>query len=453
MSVGDLIRSHRGTPGWSAELEAAYDGKRPFGVEAIAQLVRGAVANADRASVVDGGVSLIPALDHISIRPSLVVWLDTPEPVRSRRFGMRSPARQDDQVERFAARSRMCDQHLRHEIASVSDLWPIVRIEGGQDPKALLREALSSVYLSSTRQALAKGTLKTEAGSTVDAFVRALAADEPLNIRVRDRTHRADPVLLIKPGFVYGMPLLEEIQRRARRFGREISQIASWPGRLVSKGHVMQAHFDRQYVNAYHWSLVGEGSAKGAGELSMGRGTLTTAWEATTPVRLKPAVWEAEISVGHARVRVINGHIPGIVDRYESTSAKTLALRLSHIPELPRASWRALRRSFLGATRPDEAEAGSLRRSASNGELSLRGHVSFSNNAFHLSAGPLEALREAMVWLGDPLDLIRLAVDRDIPGGQAFALTAGLDWDDVVRLDLLGDDVTRAGQALSREKH
>jgi hypothetical protein len=59
-----------------------------------------------------------------------------------------------------------------------------------------------------------------------------------------------------------------------------------------------------------------------------------------------------------------------------------------------------MRDVFLGATDPALAHPASLRASARRGDLALTGPVTFRNNAFHLSRGPLEAARERLVWFG-----------------------------------------------------
>lgn len=71
-----------------------------------------------------------------------------------------------------------------------------------------------------------------------------------------------------------------------------------------------------------------------------------------------------------------------------------------HQSQLP---WSDFRRQVIGATNPTDAVEGSLRARIRDEwqSLGLKEETNYQDNGVHASAGPLEALRERMVWLGD----------------------------------------------------
>lgn len=68
-------------------------------------------------------------------------------------------------------------------------------------------------------------------------------------------------------------------------------------------------------------------------------------------------------------------------------------------------SWSNFRSKVIGATNPKDATDGSLRARIRDEweSLDLKEETNYQDNGVHASAGPLEALRERMVWLGDDL--------------------------------------------------
>jgi len=85
--------------------------------------------------------------------------------------------------------------------------------------------------------------------------------------------------------------------------------------------------------------------------------------------------------------------------------------------ELP---WSSFRNNIIGATQPKDAIAGSLRAKIRDEwqELGLKEATNYQDNGVHASAGPLEALRERMIWLRqdattDPFGEALLALLRE----------------------------------------
>ena len=208
-----------------------------------------------------------------------------------------------------------------------------------------------------------------------------------------------------------------------------------WPADAVRGRGLAAAHHDRHSLYSRHVShLLGPDLSGGHEVAAMHGAAALAGWEDADPVRVARCVWRARLVLPDgAPAEVVNGQMPRIERSFEEDGAVLVALRLRRAARRAR-SWTDLRRSFLGATDPRLAVAGSLRHDAARGLLPLTGVISLQNNAFHLSAGPLEAVREGFLWFQDlpPADpaAVRLAVDGRTPLGSAFEVTEGLDWDD-----------------------
>jgi len=103
-------------------------------------------------------------------------------------------------------------------------------------------------------------------------------------------------------------------------------------------------------------------------------------------------------------VFVVDGFYPYLREKFVKDEA---ALRLFVVAFDPRdLSWAAFREEVIGATNPAKAAAGSLRAEilAKWEALGLSDAPDTTDNGVHGSAGPLEALRERLIWLDLPLD-------------------------------------------------
>ncbi|CAJ1352906.1 unnamed protein product [Effrenium voratum] len=79
--------------------------------------------------------------------------------------------------------------------------------------------------------------------------------------------------------------------------------------------------------------------------------------------------------------------------------------------------WADFRGQVIGSTNPVDAVDGSLRARIRDSweNLGLEAETNYQDNGVHASAGPLEALRERMVWLGDDIEsdpFGRLVIER-----------------------------------------
>jgi hypothetical protein len=143
---------------------------------------------------------------------------------------------------------------------------------------------------------------------------------------------------------------------------------------------------------------------------------------------------------------IINGHVPALVDLSEGLHGRTTAMELVAADDCYVTPLAEMRRSFLGASDPARAVAGSLRNMAWRGDIDLKMKVDIEQNGFHLSAGHLEAERESTIWFGhrveEDLTFFRHrqisrcmchAFDRPgvdpSPAGWMFERTEGLDAD------------------------
>lgn len=82
--------------------------------------------------------------------------------------------------------------------------------------------------------------------------------------------------------------------------------------------------------------------------------------------------------------------------------------------------WKTFRSEVIGATNPVDSAAGSLRAAFRDRwqELGLQEETNYQDNAVHASAGPLEAVKERSVWLGE-------GAAADGAFGSALAAAAG----------------------------
>ena len=98
-------------------------------------------------------------------------------------------------------------------------------------------------------------------------------------------------------------------------------------------------------------------------------------------------------------VFVVNGFYPLLKAKFEAKDAKIRLFVVAFDPKI--LTWADFRRNVIGATNPDKAAPGSLRADIlENFEaLGIREPPNTTDNGVHGSAGPLEALKERILWL------------------------------------------------------
>ncbi len=158
---------------------------------------------------------------------------------------------------------------------------------------------------------------------------------------------------------------------------------------------------------------------------------LNEKWKQSPQVKLAPGLYAAYFR-DHDYF-CINGFYPGQREVFTAEEAQVVLYEASFKPE--DISWAAFRGELIGATDPAKAKPGSLRNVILNKwqELGLADQPEMSRNAVHASAGPLEGLRERMVWLEtDPLqDEFGAAL---IDGGMSAERLSALLENPVVRM-------------------
>lgn len=130
---------------------------------------------------------------------------------------------------------------------------------------------------------------------------------------------------------------------------------------------------------------------------------LNEIWQAEPQVKMAPGLY-----AGHFRGKdlyCINGFYPGQREVFTSEGAEVILYEGRFEPgEL---DWEDFRQAVIGATNPEKAAPGSLRNQLLERfiEFGLTSRPVMSQNGVHASAGPLEGLRERMVWLdADPAE-------------------------------------------------
>jgi len=120
-----------------------------------------------------------------------------------------------------------------------------------------------------------------------------------------------------------------------------------------------------------------------------------------TPTKLAPGTYAAPATLDGQELIVLNGFHPAQLDHFAEPAARVVALEVFWSDR----TWASFRTDVVGATKPENAVAGSVRAMllAAQSELGL-GPVGVSANGVHGSAGPIEAMVEISRFLGVPLE-------------------------------------------------
>ncbi|TYB48542.1 AAA family ATPase [Actinomadura chibensis] len=380
ISIGDLIRERRRTdPAFRRMTDRAFHGHEAFGGGAYDDLVAPEVERLAALSpvIVDGGPGIEGVIDRVRDVSWPVVELTAPAGHRESRRSERSKAegRPDDRADWFERRAAVY-RRWRSAFHVGPDALRIDTATHDSGKAALVAASWISVRL-----------VGRNGGSRFDR--NGPARPGKWN----------DPVLLVKPGFHYRTnDLMAAIERVLLQYDLHVTDTKVWEGGTPQTRNSWIAHLGDHFF----WSSAGsrlDPSGK-VGGLERARrhsvAEVAARWQnASLRTKVGLGRWEALLETGEW---MVNGHVPKLYEEFTSTGSITLALRLTRGGER-HCSWRRLRRSLLGATDPAEADAASLRGLARAGRIPLHGRaVTFGNNAFHLSAGPLEAVRERRIW-------------------------------------------------------
>ncbi len=135
---------------------------------------------------------------------------------------------------------------------------------------------------------------------------------------------------------------------------------------------------------------------------------LNEIWKRCEQVKMAPGLYAGKTAPADSEkpespLFIINGFYPGQREVFTDPGAEILLYEAVFSPET--LSWERFRSVVIGATDPAEAADGSLRAQILKRwrEFGLSSPPETSRNGVHASAGPVEGLRERMVWLGtDP---------------------------------------------------
>jgi len=124
---------------------------------------------------------------------------------------------------------------------------------------------------------------------------------------------------------------------------------------------------------------------------------LNEIWQKSPQVKMAPGLYAGYFK--EQDIYCINGFYPGQREVFTSDGAEVVLYEAEFSPET--VSWEQFRQKIIGATDPQKAATGSLRNLLLQRfiEFGLTSQPVMSKNGVHASAGPLEGLRERMVWL------------------------------------------------------
>jgi nucleoside diphosphate kinase len=125
---------------------------------------------------------------------------------------------------------------------------------------------------------------------------------------------------------------------------------------------------------------------------------LNELWKQARQTKLAPGLYAGYFE--EQDFYVINGFYPGQREVFTTAGAEVVLYEAEFDPA--QVSWEQFRGQIIGATDPAKAVEGSLRNLLLERytELGQTARPEMSRNGVHASAGPLEGLRERMVWLG-----------------------------------------------------
>jgi hypothetical protein len=131
-------------------------------------------------------------------------------------------------------------------------------------------------------------------------------------------------------------------------------------------------------------------------------------WRTGVQCKLAPGTYvsrlEAPAGALEEPLYTLNGFYPAMRHSFVSDGAEVRYLVVEWEEEA--LSWASFRSEVIGATNPHNAVAGSARAELLSKwrDLGLPSEPTFGQNGVHASAGPLEGLKERLVWAGAALE-------------------------------------------------
>ncbi|MFP4618088.1 MAG: hypothetical protein ACLFMZ_04535 [Spirochaetaceae bacterium] len=184
---------------------------------------------------------------------------------------------------------------------------------------------------------------------------------------------------------------------------------------------------------------------------------LNEKWKASAQAKLAPGLYAAYFE--EEDFFCINGFYPGQREVFTENGAKVVLWEAEFSPST--LSWESFRAKLIGATDPAKATEGSLRNLLLHRweQLGFSAKPEMSKNGVHASAGPLEGLRERMVWLDTDAaedEFATALIEEGVGAERLVALlenpTVKLDGREEPIFDLTEDlDADRAVEVIAKE--
>ena len=157
-------------------------------------------------------------------------------------------------------------------------------------------------------------------------------------------------------------------------------------------------------------------------------------WRSGTQCKLAPGTYVSKLDGTSEPVYTLNGFYPAMRQSFVEDGAEVRYLVCEF--DESELTWQNFRREVIGATNPSEAAKGSCRGKllAKWEALGLESAPTYGQNGVHASAGPLEGLKERIVWAGGSLETDEFAQALVGGGVDKATLEAWLEANPVVTL-------------------
>lgn len=413
IAIGDELRRMRASGvGWNARMESAFLGEIIFDICDIARVLRESLTRVKNSGpiVVDGGVGIADALVEVGIRPTLAINLTTRNEVRLERLAQRAASgyRIDDNRFIHAERSAIQSGPAERTVRKLAMIAPTLSIDGEAEKADVLKSTLSALLLT---------RIPDDTGVCTDwAFGEPVPPSEASRLA-------PGPVFLIKPHLAKSSKMLDTVRNRFNMYGWDFAWEKCYLTGTPGVAARARAHFDAHYLYAAHASvLLGPNHVGG---LEVGS-TECRIWERERVWKTERGYWRTDSQTDGSVL--VNGHMPQQLSWYEKPGHVVLALGIRPARS-DHAGWATLRHEVLGASDPAKALPTSLRGQGAR-EQYTSVPFTLQKNGFHMSAGPLEAVRETMIWSGGLTSAaLAYAVDQT-PRGEAawFHASEGQSW-------------------------
>jgi hypothetical protein len=251
--------------------------------------------------------------------------------------------------------------------------------------------------------ALASGTLALRNAALV--FLKPHAASNVCEEFLRGRLESAG--VEVGPTLVRSASEIEEHRLIDRHYGA-LARLAmdTMPADLVISAQA-EAAFESSY--GLTWSSAQPSMLRNdeaLTRLKVDGGELERMWRGGAQLKLAPGTYISKFdgTSGAEPCFTLNGFYPAMRQKFVEDGAVVRCMECEW--DESRLTWKAFRREVIGSTDPTQATAGSVRAEmyARWTELGLAAQPSTGENCVHASAGPLEGLKERVVWTGAPLE-------------------------------------------------